>query len=337
MKNTRKYQINKSTTVIMIITMIICILGYLLCNLQINIKEGASSNEIAIYKTIKDILLVIISVTGVNLLSSVLIEVKSKNNYLSDIITNDVIASPEFYNNMKNENKNKMYNALEQSLYFKSEIAHEMYTGIRDKLIANLGDYYYTECSYSVTCNIFDTYIEKQVTRKTCIRSYEDIKNQKNFLISGFSSKKINGVEPYEINSIEINGEKIKDIDIEKVQGKDKCNLDEQNDYNYSVDYIYKKNLSFEKHKDTVIIMKYVTRTSNDDKMSTFRVKCPCKKFTLFYSIKQHEKYRLAVNAYGFLDDSDNSNNNSSKSDITITFNDWIYKYDGVTVAIFEK
>jgi hypothetical protein len=336
MKN-KKYQVNRSTTVIIFILMLVCILGYILCNLQINIKEGVSDSELAVYKTIKDILLVIISVTGINLLSSTLIEVRSKNNYLSDIITNDVIAAPEFYNNMIKDNKLKMYNALEQSLYFKSKVAHEMYASIRDKLVDNLKDYYYTECSYSVTCTMFDNYIEKEVTRTTHIRSYEGKQNQKDFIISSFSSKKINGVDPYEIKSIEINGQKIKDNDIEKIPSQDKCNLDEQNDYNYFVDYVYKKNLNFEQQKDTVITMKYITRTSKDDRMSTFRVKCPCKKFTLFYSIKQHEKYRLAVNAYGFLDDADNSNNNTSKSDITITFNDWIYKYDGATIVIFDK
>lgn len=302
-----------------------------------NLEEEITDNKIVVYETIKSILLIIISVTGLNLLSSMLIEVKSKNSYLSEIMANDVIAAPEFYNYMDVEKKEKMYNALEKSLYFKYDITHEMYKSIRHKLKESLSEYYYTECSYSVTCTVYDNYIEKEVTRTTKIRSYEKNCEINEFCIGSFTSKKISGLEAFDIKSIEINGKKIADGDFKIIDGKDKSNLDEQNEYNYSVDYLYNKKLFFTSDADTTITMKYLTRTSKDDRMSTFRVGRPCKKFTLFYSVKQHEQYRIVVNAYGFLDDADNSNNNSSKSDITITFSDWIYKYDGVTVVMLDK
>lgn len=332
----KRYKINKGTFIIMIILTFFCILVYFLIDFRINISDNITPKVIAIYETIKDILLVIVSVTGLNLLFSAIIEVKSKNSYLSEIMANDVIASNEFYDYMDNSKKESMYNALEKSLYFKDDISHEIYKNIRYRLKENLGEYYFTECSYSVTCTIHDTYIEKEITKTTKIRSYENEHIILNFRITNFTSKKVSGLEAFELKSVEINNKKLNQEDID-TNKSDKANLDEQNEYDFSIDYLYNKKLALFSDKDTIITMKYITRTSKDDRMSTFRVGHPCKKFMLFYSVKQHEKYRIVVNAYGFLDDADNSTNNSSKSDITITFSDWIYNYDGVTVVILDK
>lgn len=335
-KGYKRYGIKKGTTIIMIILMVLCLLVQFVCGLSIH--DDMSAEKMAIYKTIKDVLLVIVSVTGVNLFSSMLIEVNCKNNYLSDIMNNDIISSPEFYNNMSEINKTKVCDALERSLFFNYEITHEMYKCIRNKLKENLGEYYYTKCSYSVTCSIYDNYIEKEVTRITRIRSYENTQKQKRFHISSFCSKKIDGFKQYEIKSLEINGRKIKKDDIDEIITENQGSLDEQNGYEYFVEYFYKKVLCLNYKQDTVITLKYITRTTNDDRMSTFRVGCPCKNFDLFYTIKQPGNYRIAVSAYGFLDDADSSSTNtSSPSDITITFNDWIYKFDGVTVVMFDK
>lgn len=335
-KGHKRYGINKGTTMLTIILMVLCLLGQFICGFM-SIHDDMSAEKIAIYKTIKDVLLVIVSVTGVNLFSSILIENNCKNNYLSNIMNNDIISSPEFYNNMSEINKTKVCDALGRSLFFNYEITHEMYKCIRNKLKENLGEYYYTKCSYTVTCNIYDNYIEKEVTRTTRIRSYENVQKQKRFHISSFGSKKIDGFKQYEIKSLEINGQKINKDDIDEIITKNQGNLDEQNGYKYFVEYAYKRDLCLNQHQDTVITLKYITRTTNDDRMSTFRVGCPCKNFNLVYTIQQPEKYRIAVSAYGFLDDADNSNNTSSQSDITITFNDWIYKFDGVTVVMFDK
>ncbi|MDO5151257.1 MAG: hypothetical protein Q4D76_17985, partial [Oscillospiraceae bacterium] len=151
------------------------------------------------------------------------------------------------------------------------------------------------------------------------------------------SSKKIDGMDSYEIVSFEIDGKK---VDLKQnVQKKSirASNLDEQNEYDMNIQYVYNKMLKVEKSKPKTVVVKCKTRTARDDISSTFRVKKPCKNFSLVYSIKQHDKYRLGVDAFGFLDDADESANNISDSNINITFNDWIFKYDGVVVCILDK
>ncbi len=102
------------------------------------------------------------------------------------------------------------------------------------------------------------------------------------------------------------------------------------------MDYIYKPKLRIRSDKDTVITMVYTTRTTIDDKMSTFRVSYPCRSFSIHFSIKPADKYRVVGAAYGFLDDADNSTNDTSKTNLTLEFDDWIFKHDGVTVVILD-
>lgn len=103
------------------------------------------------------------------------------------------------------------------------------------------------------------------------------------------------------------------------------------------MEYIYNKSLTIRNDKETILTVKCKTRTAIDDKSSTFRVIKPCRNFSLVYSITQHEKYRIGVDAFGFLDDADDSANNTSRSNVNITFNDWIFEYDGVVVVILDK
>lgn len=303
-----------------------------------NINETLTKNHKAILETILNVLTVLISVCGVNLLFSVVIEVNSKNALIDEINANDVISSPEFYNLLSKTKKNNMYNALERSLFFKYDITHNMYQNIRYKLINNINDYYFCKCDYVVSCSIYDTYIEKEITRKISLKSYEDTYVIRDYNFVKFSSKTISGMKPCEVKSVEINNEKIEAPDYTiDTTGNRMNNLDEQNQYDSYIKYTYKKPLKINSKDETVVCVKYITRTSIDDRMSTFRVGKPCQNFSLIYSIKQHNKYRIAVDAFGFLDNADDSANNTSDSDVNICFPDWIFRYDGVTVVILDK
>lgn len=340
----KKYTINKSARILIIISTAVCFLGYLICSYYINTyslqavnNNTPITNNISIIETIRDIILIIASICGTNLLLSALVEVKSKNAFLTDIIENDVISAPEFYEAMKDENKIKMHNALEENLYFSYPIVHKMFSNIRGKLNSNIDSYYFESCSYVISCSVNEKYIEKELTKKVYIKSYEDTFTITDFSVGNFASKEIDGIKPFDLISLEINNRKI-DLDHDISEKPNEINnLDEQNEYNLSIGYVYNKPLVINKHTGTKIVVKCKTRTPIDDKVSTFRVTKPCKKFSLIYDIKEHNKYRLAVDAFGFLDDADDSANNSSNSNINITFNDWIFKHDGVVVSILEK
>ena len=337
MKRTKRYKINKGSVLILVLLSIVCLICYSLLSWHIVYDKQITNETIAKYETAKSVLVIVISTIGVNLLSGLLIEVRTKNNYLQEIMTDDVVGSPAFYDNMSDEVREKMYEALEASMFSKNKMSSQIYRHVREKLNEEDDTYYYTKCSYSVTCTVYDNYIEKAVTRTTHIRSYEDRITLEDYNVIGYSSKKINGMDSFQKDSLCINGKKIPDSDCEERPRKEEKNLYVQNEYNYSIDYVYKKKLEITSEKDTIIDMKYVTRTSIDDKMSTFRVARPCKEFKLYYTVNQHDKFRLVGSAYGFLDNADDSNNNSSTSNLTIEFSDWIFKHDGATVVMLDK
>lgn len=340
----KRYMINNSARILIVILTAVCFLGYIICSYYINIHSLQTINNnihildnMSTIETIRDILLVIISICGTNLLLSALVEVKSKNAFLTDIIENDVISAPEFYETMKDENKVKIHNALEEVLYFSYPVVHNMFSNIRSKLNSDINSYYFESCSYVVSCSVKDNYIEKEITKKADIKPYDDTFTINDFSVGNFFSREIDGIKPFDLTSLEIDGRK---IDLKQdVSEKPNVinNLDEQNEYNLSISYIYNKPLEISKSTATKIVVKCKTRTPIDDKVSTFRVTKPCKKFSLIYDIKEHDKYRLAVDAFGFLDDADDSTNNSSNSNININFNDWIFKHDGVVVSILDK
>lgn len=338
----KKFKIKYNSILLIIILLIVSSVAYVLCtyylnNFGLNASSEYIIDKIAKLQTLKDILLVIISVCGANLLLSLIIETKSKNSLVTEIMLNDVISSPDFYQKMDDDKKIKMFNALEEHLYFKYNINHIMFKNMRDKIINMVCDYYYESCSYIVTCSVYDTYIEKEITKKVSLKSYDKKYTIKDFSIGSCSSKKIDGLDPYNLISFEINGE---EIDLNKYMAKKSIkvsNLNKQNEYNVNMEYIYNKPLIIKNNEETILTVKCKTRTAIDDKSSTFRVIKPCKKFSLVYSITQNEKYRIGVDAFGFLDDADGSANNTSHSNINITFNDWIFEYDGVVVVILDK
>ena len=340
MKCFKKYKVKNGSLILMIILTIIFIVVYYICTFYINVEKiqsNATNVNIPFMQTIKDILLVAISICGTNLLLNILIEVNSKNKIVTEIIESDVISSPKFYEHMDTIDKERMYNALEENLYFKYTRAHDMFINIREKLNDTIDDYYFEECSYVVSCNVCDAFIEKEITKKVTIKSFDKNFVIKDFGVGNFTSKTVEDIESYKLISIDIDGNKIDlDKDIHSISNK-MSNLDEQNEYNTNKTYVYNKPLSIRNDKAISVVIKCKTRTTIDDKASTFRVTKPCKNFSLIYSIKQHDKYRLAVDAFGFLDDADDSTNNTSSSNVNITFRDWIFKNDGVVVVILDK
>lgn len=343
MQYLKKFKLKIGTFLLMLILTILCIIGCAYFSYYLNIYEEqlkiTPKYNLVALKTIKDIFVVISSIFGTNLLLSILIDIRSKNQIVTDIIENDVISSPEFYNKMDDEKKIKMLNALEKHLYYKNMNVQEIFNEIRKKLNNKIKDYYYESCKYIVSCCIYDTYIEKEIIREVTIKSYDKKYQAKEFCIGRFSSKEVDGKKSYELKSLKINDEQTDlDNDIELVPCEI-LGLEEQNEYNISYRIIYKKPIMFYNDNDhnTTLVVKCLTRTTIDDKCSTFRVAKPCKNFALDYTLQQQTKHRLTVDAFGFLDDAKKSLNNNSKNNVHITFDNWIFENDGVVVTILDK
>ena len=132
----RKFCIRTGTMVLMIILVVVGFLGYALCSYYLNVNSIVASNgisetvtqkDIAIVETLKDILLTCFSIFGIGLLLNALIEKHNKNEIYSDIICNDVLASPYCYDSMTTENKEKMFDALERHIYNSNALEKEIY------------------------------------------------------------------------------------------------------------------------------------------------------------------------------------------------------------------
>lgn len=346
-KKLKKYKVNLIGTIATIIIFIICIFSYFGFSYYLNIDaisvDVADRNmqQIATIETIRDVLLVILTICGTNFLLSVFIEVRSRNAFLTEIINNDIIACPEFYNGMSDENKEKIYSALEQHLNY--GLPGDIFSNIKGKINNLMEDYFFESCEYVITCDVHDDYIEKEITKVVSIKSFKDKDTIKDFCVGNHSAKTIAGKDSFELLSVEISKESSEntiDVDIKTQIEKIPCKtskLDKRNEYDKSESYVYKRPLIIHNNQSTFITVKCITRTTTDDKVSTFRVTKPCKNFILNYSLNQTDKYRLSVDAFGFLDDADNSTNNSSTSNVNIHFKDWIFKYDGVVVSILDK
>lgn len=337
----KKFVVKQGVIVLSGMLTIICLCVYFYISYELNIETiNANSLQInvALLSTIKDVLVVLISILGTNLLIGLLVDVSSKNNLVTHIMENDIISDPYFYTLMEVEQKEKMLNGLIENIYFDNKDTKKMFYNILDKLKCSIDEYYFDKCEYIVSCNIYDNYIEKTITKKVEIKSFDENIIIKDFGLGSFASRKVAGLNTFELISVEVNGEKMdatsEDI---KLVNRKLSNLDEQNKYDSYGGYIYGKNLHINNSIGTKISVSCVTRTSKDDITTTFRVTKPCRNFALIYSIKQHEKYRIAVDAFGFLDDADDSTNNRSDSNINIKFDDWIFENDGVVVSVLDK
>ena len=337
-KKMPKYIIKRDSIVLMVILVIIGILSYTYCSYYINISNAKEKMEnVVLCSTIKDVLLVFITVCGTNLLMSVILERNSKNAFLYDVVLNDMLAVPEIYEKMSHDNQEKMCNALEKRLYFDNDVAHKIYKDMWKKLQTNLCEYYYKLCEYDIVCDIHDNYIEKSISKKLVIRAYQGNHTIKGYKFGGFTSMLVEGMEPYVVRQIEINGVKISNNDYSYNNQGVRKRLDNQNQYNSYIEYKYKKALNISSNEDTIVTIQYVTRTAANDRISTYRVGQPCSNFKLRYSVKQNEKYRLTVQAFGFLDNADDSINVPELSNVNIEFTDWIFKHDGVVIVINDK
>lgn len=342
MKNSKieKFKISKISSILTLIICGICILVYIYL---INIENiGLATNQIItveaqrvmnMQKLIKEVLLIVVSILGTNLLLALIIEVKSKNSLYTDLITNDIFACPDFYNNLSDDNKAKIQKNLEAEQFFGSNLVKaDMFESIRKKLNEIKKEYYYKSCDYIVDCSIFDDYIEKEIVRTINIYSYNKNATISNFILSSSTTKKIQGLDSFELESITLNAKpiNIKDTRIETQPVIDQFHI--KNGYDTITNCIYNKNIKVYNNKDTTICIKYKTRVNISDNAYTCRIREHCKEFSLNFSINAKDLYKIHSEAFGFLDTASQTPNSNVENKIIVEFKDWIFDKDGVAL-----
>ncbi len=335
-----KFHISSGTKVLSFVACIVCCLAYVLITFFEKTKEIS-----AIWIILSQFLLVFISVFGTNLILSILIENKSKNAMFTDFMANDIIASPEFYNNMSDDNKRKMLDAIFLSTDFKGN--HDllkMTKTIQQKLLEIDKDYYFENCDYNISIEDKGSYFEKTITRQITMCPYS-----KELQIDNFSFMKVcliedQAIKPFTWQSIKISDsshctEVDINSDIEVREALKTDDISEKNGYNFAKEYIYKKPIVIKKDSQhrTSITLSYIVRCPKNDIFSTYRTAAPCKKFSVKCVISPADSYKLYTSAFGFMDNAGSSANNGRDNEINISLKDWAFVEDGVAIAIYKK
>lgn len=351
----RKYKINTSAIITLgiasiVLLIVYCFLSYFENNFSIPTMLQAQSENTSdslkilnIINTVNNFLLVILSMVVSSFLSALLIDTTSKNNIVSDLLINDVFSNCDFYSILGKEQKQKVLKSLEKELYFSEKpIFHDMYSSIRETMNEQIHDNIYLEnCSISIKCKILDKYIEKEVSKTIGIKSYNKFFRLSEFPIVSRAYSESVPCKPMDIDKLIINGELINTNDIILKGVTEETPLEAKNGYTTVNQFVYSKNIDVNNEKETKIEIRYRTRVPLNDKTYTYRLPHACKSLVFDFSLsgeESHNSYRLNTVAFGFIDDAKNTPNISNdKLSTKITFNNWIFPNDGVTVTICEN
>ena len=354
----KKYVVGASSIILCIVIIVLSFSLMIFCdfldNVAITVDKLESDIEpyLAFYirnrlwiSTLKDIMIIVTSVTGAGLLLILVIQKDEKNNIYTDFFASDILSNPDFYKgNLTEQNALQILNSLESIYYFsENEKISDMYNHIRKKLHDSIGGYanskYYLEyCSYEVKCNATDKYFEKHVTRTVGYKAYKGNVTIHKLRIGQYCSfyDEAEDKPAYEINAFFVDGKPIDKSHIVEGEYQDEYNsVFNQNHYNIEKGYYYDEKIKLSSTKTTEIRTEYITRTNISDIVSSFRCALPCKDFKINFNMIGD--YTLVAEAFGFCDSAGSSPNNEDEKSVTIHFNDkWTFPEDGV-VIVFKK
>lgn len=342
----KKYKTGVAGIAIMIIADILFSMLYVICLFYLR-DETAVQYELV--NVGSNILLVGISILTTSIISIPMIDVRSKNSLYNTILLEDVLSSPEFYKHLPEAARLNMLHGLEKNLYFGGEsIRDNMYESIRrsltfDKAGKKLTNGIYLESSvYNIKCTIGKDYIEKKIVKTIDVRSYKPMR-VKDFPLCRTKAPQLQGISTCELESLEIGRQPVV-VDRETTHEDYEIKNDSysmKSGYNRSREYRLKRKLSLAPDKECIIKICYNTYTPTHDVFYSCRTRYPSHKFNFTYAItgENADKYKLAVAAFGFVDDGKkNPNQHGDESpNIDISFHDWIFPSDGVAVAMLEK
>ncbi len=336
-----RIKVSKGASWLSGVLVLLSFIGLIVCSYYINgftitASQSPESSNFELYKIVsvfKDILVVIFSTFGVNLLISFCIERKNQNKAFEDFFTEEIISSPKFYRHLSEKDRQSMLNAMELSEYYnESTVRKKICDNTREKIISNTNHFYYSDCSYNVTVDDKGDYFEKTVIYSITIKPYEDKATIKDFVLARVTNKKIYGLDIVEVKSIQYNGNDItkKCIPINETVDE---NFGEKKDFDNRTKIVYKDKFTVTEKSAARFMVTLITRCPKDDITSSFRASVPCERFSVQYKIRSNE-YKIKSYAFGVCKQAENSSAKEIPNEATIKFSDWIFTDDGVVVVM---
>lgn len=338
MKKLKKYKTSLAGIGCLILGDVVAFILYLCC-----VSLPRNTGNQLVLEVITNILLVLVSVLSTSIISVPLIEVRSKNTLCHQMLTDDVLRTPQFFGALTEEQKRDMLQNLESSVYFDSDPTKEkMYTSIRKKISSQSPktDYYLTSCEYSVRCSVEGDFLKKTILKKISIQSYKKtFISQFPLCITAFPE--IDNQDFLQVSLLKVNGRECNvenEVHSEKTKSTDP--LTQKSGYTAIMKHFYTRNLALSPSKPTVIEVEYTTVVPKSDTSYICRVSAPCQKFKFrfFMDGENKNQYRIALSAFGFIDDGNSTpNHHDDTPSASVELNDWIFPRDGVAVTILEK
>lgn len=348
-----KYQLSKQSKIIFAaVTVLLSIIYIFLLyyensfSIEAMIQQNQEIANTAIKRlnyinVFKNCILIILSMLVTSFISALFIDTKSKNSVFADLIVNDIFSDSTFYTLLEKSHKQNILNGLESDVYFsgKTEL-QSMFASVRDSVLEiSKEGIYYDKCSIDIQCRVHNDYIEKTILRTVKIKSYD--KNGFRLtdypLVTCTYSDDI-PYKPIEMKALSIDNKPIDLSRIKRITLNDKSSLYTKSGYTASEKYVYDDIIDISYKKSKEIKVEYITRVPLNDKTYSCRMPYACKSFLLEYTIKQsQDNYGLNTVAFGFIDDATKTPNLSNDmSSVKVSFDNWIFPYDGVAVTICE-
>ena len=309
------------------------------------IRDSNSSTlelkQIAKLNTLKDVILVFISLILSSFLSALFIDIKNKNKMLDEWMANDIISSDKIIDSLVPESKDNLLSKLESEKYFNSNaIFSDMYSSVRNTLIEENEFYYYNRAEYIVTCDIQKEYIEKTIKKVMRIYAVEDKCVINNFPLARSCVFDSGKYVVFTLNKISLNGKAVArdnyTVNKEQIEsGSD--SLEDKCGYN-SRTVVSMNKIHLNSKSPTDIIIEYTTRVPLNDTVYTARINAPCKEFELTFSVTDsNSDYKVVGSPFGFVDCSQNTPNTNKDDLFRAKFKNWVFKNDGVCINIIKK
>lgn len=334
----KKFKISSGSYLLMGLLFLVCGIAYGFICYHIN---STSSNPDIVLLTFKDVLLVFLSILGTNLLVAAIIEVNSKNKYINDFFTKDIVSWSGFYENIDRDERIKMLSALELlDTCHENEKLKEMHESIKSKMGRHLNDdYYFERITYSITVYEEEDCFRKKTTKTMHVKSYDKHCTVKNYNLATIVCNDIPNCLKEDLIKVTIGNNKKYDCSsIEILPNSNTGGIQQKNGYQKTVDLNLIPDVKLSNNQEVVICLSYELRCNKSDLVSTYRTKHPCKDFSVIYTVeKPSDKYKLVGQAFGFQERANNSTVLDADNVISLGFDDWIFTDDGICITMLEK
>ena len=349
----KKYAVSKQVWILCFIFFIISLVCIVIFSIKVNDMSTVPINELenadrvtrTVFLVLIDVLTVVCSITGTNLLTSLLIQINIQNQAYKDFVVDDFFSDETFLKSLSKEQREDIQHKIERidcpdddPLYF------DYVNSFCKKLYEEKSETFLEHLEINISCIVSENIITKEITQIHKIRSFKNEACVKNYQLLKSSTQKIDGKKVIDLKKVSIDGQSL-DVN------KDIYNDDDYNDdplgelkgYNRTYRFRLKQSLRVKHDNPTTIMFSYKTQTYKDDMNYSYRLKMPCKSFDFNFKICDEndpkKTFKIVSRIYGIQYDihKPGSGYGREGNEVKYHLDTWGAKRDGVSLSFSEN